>query len=160
MVTVPVSVPPETLQVEDDMRPGGPDVNVHDVSEPANPVPLTLIDCPGLPNAGFRVRVGGDPTLKRADAESPGVGPYAVTVYPPGVAVGATVNWPETDPDADIVHETPAKRTGATGTWLSRHAPASAGSNPTPEKVTKVPMLPELGFRVILATITRGVGIP
>jgi len=75
IVTVPVSVPPETLQVEDDMRPEGPDVNVHDVSEPANPDPLTLIDCPGLPNAGFRVRVGGDPTLKRAEAELPSVGP-------------------------------------------------------------------------------------
>jgi len=74
--------------------------------------------------------------------------------------VPATVYCPETEPAPEIVHETPANRTGAAGTWLSRHAPASAGSNPTPEMVTTVPMLPELGVRVILATITSGVGIP
>jgi hypothetical protein len=90
---VPVSVPPETVQVEDCITPvEKPVVNEHDVSELAKPDPLTAICDPGLPDVGFRWRTGGDPTLKRADAELPTVGPYAVTVYPPTVAVFATVN--------------------------------------------------------------------
>jgi hypothetical protein len=159
---VPVSVPPETVQVEDCIIATGPDENEHDVSEPAKPDPVTAICDPGLPDAGFRWRTGGDPTLKRADAVSVDGAAVTITPYTPTVAVFATVNPPRSEPVAEIAHETlpNANRAGgAPGTWLSEHGPASLVLNPTPEIVTTVPWLPELGVSVICAITTKIVGI-
>jgi hypothetical protein len=165
-VNFPVRTPPETLQVEEPISPMGAEESEHELSELANPVPVTPMVDPGVPDAGLRVRVGGDPTLKRADAESPMVAPATVTMYIPTVAVLATVNPPVSEPVAVILHEgggVEAYRTGLTGVCSRVHKPLgkSAGKKKAPETVTTVPMLPEVGLTVSTGvTVNDRTGVP
>ncbi len=144
-VKVPEGAPEPDLIEQAPFCTGVPDME-HVVSVGRNPVPLTITWIPTAPEAGLRVTEGPEVSTNVADAKSP-VLPVSRTTYDP-TATLPTLKVPLATPvPVLMLHAGFLVKEPDVG--LDMVQVLSVKGNPVPFTMTRTPITPEPGLRVI-----------